>query len=624
MLGKVIQNFKIVSELGKGGMGIVYKAYDQKLERYVAIKVLKENVFDNPRFIERFKQEAKNQAKLTHPNIVAVYGFIEVENVLGIVMEYVEGESLDRLIYRQKKLHLYDAMYILKQAIKGLGFAHSKGFIHRDIKPSNIMITESGEVKIMDFGISKSINELQKKTSKAGTTIYMSPEQLSGKNISFQSDIYALGITFYEMLAGWPPFYSKDDDEIIQGHLHQNPPSLKIKRPAIPDVVELFALKALEKDTEKRFKNCKEYFSELDKLDRYLAKVQNDYFVRKEKRKASSKTKGIIFSSLFLIVFLALAYFSFKQVDSFIQTNQTDKYREFTLASIFSKDKNFERLNFVDIKKGVGLRDIHISENYNTLLVGEKGTCFMSTDSGRVWQEVLLDSLQNFNACWVFNSGSAFIVGDSSAFYFRRNVHAEWERLKLKGNYSLFDVDFLNEKIGFIVGSKGLILKTIDGGINWKKININYDDILFDVKIFNSKVIYICGWNGIVLKSVNGGNTFNKVENFTRKYLKSIDFVDENTGIVVGGAGKVFRTNDGGKTWNLISLNVSSGLNKIKFYDNQFAIIIGQKGSFFYSKNFGKEWKKLKSKTFFNLNNAFLSPDGRIFILTDNGKLMII
>ena len=154
---EIIENYKFISLLGKGGMGVVYKAQDIKLERFVAIKILSSHLIDSPRLIERFKIEAKNQAKLSHPNIVTVYGFIEYKNLLGIVMEYVEGESLDKIVYKNKRLNLGDSVYILKQVLSGIGYAHSRGFIHRDIKPSNIILNTEGVAKIMDFGISKSL-----------------------------------------------------------------------------------------------------------------------------------------------------------------------------------------------------------------------------------------------------------------------------------------------------------------------------------------------------------------------------------------------------------------------------------------------------------------------------------
>jgi len=155
MIGSLIENYKVVSVLGEGGMGIVYKAFDIKLERFVALKVLNQTGSLNSNFVERFKREAKNQAKLNHPNIVSIYGFTEQNGILGIVMEYVEGETLEKLITRKNKLDTKDALQILQQMLEGVGHAHSKSFIHRDIKPSNIILNKEGVIKIMDFGIFK-------------------------------------------------------------------------------------------------------------------------------------------------------------------------------------------------------------------------------------------------------------------------------------------------------------------------------------------------------------------------------------------------------------------------------------------------------------------------------------
>ncbi|MFA7290491.1 MAG: serine/threonine-protein kinase, partial [Melioribacteraceae bacterium] len=225
LIGKTIDNYKIVSVLGKGGMGIVYKAYDTKLDRYVAIKMLTPQMTDKTRFIDRFKREAKNHAKLSHPNIVTVYGFIEYSDFLGIVMEYVEGESLDKVLQRQGRIHLYDIIYIMRQVLYGMGYAHKKGFVHRDIKPSNIMLNKEGITKIMDFGISKSLldKDLTKTGSKVGTVFYMSPEQVKGLDVTHLSDVYSLGCTLYEMAAGNPPFNFETEYEIMEAQIKKKP-----------------------------------------------------------------------------------------------------------------------------------------------------------------------------------------------------------------------------------------------------------------------------------------------------------------------------------------------------------------------------------------------------------------
>ncbi len=239
LLGKQIENYRIDSVLGRGGMGIVYRAYDEKLDRYVAIKVLAVKVVDKERFIERFKREAKNHAQLSHPNIVTVYGFIEYEDLLGIVMEYVDGESLERVLFKHTRLHVYDVVYILRQVLEGIGYAHSKGFVHRDIKPSNIILNSEGTVKIMDFGISKSLvdRSMTSTGSKVGTVYYMSPEQIKGDDVNHLTDIYAIGCTMYEMIFGKPPFYSETEYDIMDGHLnkdYQNPKTPKPQNPKTP------------------------------------------------------------------------------------------------------------------------------------------------------------------------------------------------------------------------------------------------------------------------------------------------------------------------------------------------------------------------------------------------------
>ena len=199
MIGRQIQNYKIFSLLGEGGMGIVYKAFDIQLERYAALKILNISSNRSSSFVERFKREARNQAKLSHPNIVSVYGFVQEKDVLGIAMEYIEGDTLESLIKNNGRIEFSYALELMEQILNGIESAHNQGFIHRDLKPSNIILDLNGNAKIMDFGISKSIDELKTITqhnARPGTLLYMSPEQLSGNSITIKSDLYSLGCYF--------------------------------------------------------------------------------------------------------------------------------------------------------------------------------------------------------------------------------------------------------------------------------------------------------------------------------------------------------------------------------------------------------------------------------------------
>ena len=237
MLGRIIENYKIVSLLGEGGMGTVYKALDIQLDRYTAIKVLNPQQTRNPSFIERFKREAKNQAKLSNPNIVSVYGFVEAKDFLGFVMEYIEGKTVEEYLREYGRLSLNDSIKIMKQVLIGTSYAHTKGFIHRDLKPSNIIIDCKGVVKITDFGIAKSVNEsmsLTRTGAKVGTILYMSPEQIKGYDSTIKSDLYSLGITLYEMISGKVPYDFQNEYDILDAHLNSIPVPLSQNFPEIP------------------------------------------------------------------------------------------------------------------------------------------------------------------------------------------------------------------------------------------------------------------------------------------------------------------------------------------------------------------------------------------------------
>src|SRR5690606_5389657 len=274
--------------LGEGGMGIVYKAFDVKLERYVALKILNSQALNTPQFVERFKREAKNQAKLNHPNIVPVYGFTEEVNIIGIVMEYVEGETLDQLIERKGRLNLLESLKILQQILRGTGYAHSKGFVHRDIKPSNIILNLEGEAKIMDFGISKSLSDTKGITrmgTKLGTVLYMSPEQIKALEPTQQSDIYSIGITFYEMLSGKNPFDIGTDYQIMEAHLKMNPPRLSTMVGNLGNEVDEVLSSAMHKSTKKRYQSTEQFLADVERLIEILEAPL-------EKRKSKVRTKA--------------------------------------------------------------------------------------------------------------------------------------------------------------------------------------------------------------------------------------------------------------------------------------------------------------------------------------------
>jgi len=223
--GKIIRDFKIVKKLGEGGMGSVWSAEDLMLERQIALKMLNPLLTQDGNFTERFRQEAKIQAGLIHPNIITLHSFFMDEGNYYMVMEYAQGITLKELIKQKGNLNENTAKHIILQILEGVGFAHQKGIVHRDLKPSNIMIDNNLDIKIMDFGIAKVLGDrgMTKTGTKMGTLYYMSPEQVKAeKDIDQRTDIYSLGIIFYEMLTGKVPFNTdtESDFEVMSQIVH--------------------------------------------------------------------------------------------------------------------------------------------------------------------------------------------------------------------------------------------------------------------------------------------------------------------------------------------------------------------------------------------------------------------
>lgn len=261
MIGQKIHSYEIIAHLGKGGMGNVYKATDTMLGRDVALKMLHPQLTMESQFLERFKKEARVLAQLLHPNIAVIYNFIEQDNNHFMVMEFVEGTNLDDLLKKYGALPAAFVVPVFIQVLEGLQHAHKKNIFHRDIKPANIMLTPDDTVKLMDFGIAKVAGE-QKMTQVnkiVGTVEFMAPELIQGKDASAASDIYATGVTLYELLTGRLPIEGDTDFNLMHAILKQ-----KIIQPGkfnatIPKVLGDIIMKALDKNPANRYTDAKAF-----------------------------------------------------------------------------------------------------------------------------------------------------------------------------------------------------------------------------------------------------------------------------------------------------------------------------------------------------------------------------
>jgi serine/threonine protein kinase len=261
----VIGQYKILEKIGEGGMGIVYKAEHTTLEQIVALKSLPSALSSSTEMRERFIREAKIQAKLSHPNVVNLHNFFEHEGNFYLVMEFVDGETVESILRRSGLIPPERCVSIFRQVLDGIGYAHSKGITHRDIKPSNIMITNEGAVKITDFGIAKLAGDIQKTQTgvKIGTLWYMSPEQVRGQSVDTRTDIYSLGITLFEMVTGHLPFTGDSEYQIMKIIVEREPPSPKDFYPYIPAQMENAILKAVSKLPSERFQFAGEFMEAL-------------------------------------------------------------------------------------------------------------------------------------------------------------------------------------------------------------------------------------------------------------------------------------------------------------------------------------------------------------------------
>ena len=279
MIGKTLNHFKVLDRLGKGGMGEVYVAEDGKLKRRVALKVLPEEVARDPARLDRFQREAESIAALNHPNIVTIYSIEEADGIRFLTMELVVGETLIQLI-PSNGMDVESFLRFSAPVAEALSAAHEKGIIHRDLKPGNIMVSQEGRIKVLDFGLAKLMRDDSDPDSSRmetrahtedgivlGTMPYMSPEQIQGKRLDHRSDIFSLGIIFYEMITGRRPFHGDTSAELISSIMRDTPGPVGDLKAGTPEHLERIIRRCLMKDPRDRYQTARDVYNELRDLN---------------------------------------------------------------------------------------------------------------------------------------------------------------------------------------------------------------------------------------------------------------------------------------------------------------------------------------------------------------------
>ncbi len=262
MIGSVVGNYELLEKLGEGGMGSVFRGRDSMIERDVAIKMLRPEIARQPGVLERFRAEAVALAKLNHPNIATLYSFFRERDEYFMVMEFVKGRTLDSLVRNGPPLPIDQTTLVCSEVLQAIEHAHSYGILHRDIKPANIMVTDSGHVKVTDFGIARVLGTARMTTegSICGTVEYLAPERIQGSEGDVRSDLYSLGCVLYEMLTGHLPFERDSAFAIMRAHLEETPPPFAtFGLSDIPPEMESVVTRAMAKNPDDRFATAEEF-----------------------------------------------------------------------------------------------------------------------------------------------------------------------------------------------------------------------------------------------------------------------------------------------------------------------------------------------------------------------------
>lgn len=331
MIGETILQYQVIEKLGAGGMGVVYKALDTQLSRTVALKFLPEDLATDEVDKARFLREARAASAINHPNVCTIYDLKEDKGEQFIVMEYIEGMTLKEIIKNNEQLPIENVVDCMRQVAEALRAAHEKGIIHRDIKSENIMLTPSGQIKVMDFGLAlvKGSQRLTRSTSTVGTIAYMSPEQIEGRPVDARADLFSFGVVFYELLTDHLPFKGDHPSTMIHSILNHEPEPVETYRDSIPEKLLTIIFKCLQKEVTRRWRTMDEIILSFSE-DALVKKPLTKAIVGKHKFKYKKRLFTILAGAAMVIISAVIIVLAHNGKSTYIIPNRSERQLTFT------------------------------------------------------------------------------------------------------------------------------------------------------------------------------------------------------------------------------------------------------------------------------------------------------
>lgn len=552
----LVPGYEILGELGRGGMGVVYRAIQLSLKRVVALKMILASSHTSRETLQRFRSEAETIAAMRHPNIIHIYDVMSCQGIPCFSMEFVEGGSLEQRI-ANKPMPAGSAARLSLTLARAVQAAHQGGIIHRDLKPANILLTEDGTPKITDFGLAKRLDQEGVQTRSGyimGTPHYMAPEQAEGDSKRFgpATDVYALGAILYEMLTGKPPFRGETTSQILKQVLFDEPTPPGKLQAGIPAGLEAICLKCLQKDPARRYLTAGEL---AEALDRFLAAPTATEIIQPARPAPKRTRTWLLAGGLSLVLVAGLAFvppirdwlFTPNRGNSPIDWKwevlapaSTDKEEVFDRIAFPTRDtgylasrkalyqtqdggKNWKKLKLETPGR------IHLLHFQDTQ-IGWLGTdkLLQTTNGGETWQEVSLgEKMRSVTALALHSEGWGLVGGTNAdgkrALFHRDNAGAKWQTVVPSGDLPSYESWYVGSLTVTGPGSAlavlfhgveegGVVLRTADGGKSWTKVFTAAED-LYRLHLDNSGQGWLIGFGGTLWHSGDGGKTWQPHDN---------------------------------------------------------------------------------------------------------------